>query len=516
MCFQALRFRDALDFIRAYNSVESGGMNTLHDGNPADTQQHCPECDYNLTGAVEGRCPWCGWVIDEQVLSAMAVERSTALRIGAVIACLVCGGGALIALVSLVWHSSRLALRDGLAAVGVLVAVVGHLVLAGMLLAGGPRWPIYRRDGGALFRFAGWFSVALGILGATELLRSRDVQGVPVAATFEFALAAVFYTLPGAALLIMRMVTFRDPREAVTSSTPSRTADDDVHQQAPFTVEVVGRFDESRVATTWSQEVQPRDAAVEAAIEQSWWSARALAETQDYVLFDAPLVRLIHASVRNEMLQLELGETTYRAFVGTNMDPDFVSRRDQRAYLAHPLGISASVITRDGFVAYGRRGSRVAFQAGYVHPFGGMVDMEDRGPDGFVDLFAAMLRELQEETGLTRADVTEMVLIALVRDRRILQPELLFDVCVSRSRSELQARFDPERSDGEHCGIEFLYDDPEAALPSLARLDRITPIAEAAYLLHGRNFWGAEWFEQTCLVRYGEVPQSSAPSSPAV
>lgn len=468
-----------------------------------DTNLHCPECDYNLTGSTEGRCSWCGWVIDEGVLSTMLRDHSSARRFGAIATCVVCGVGSFIAVVSLVWHSSTLSLRDGLAAVGVLIAAVGHGGLAGMMLSGGARWPIYRRDSGMIFRFGGWFSVGLGVIGATELLRSRDIQGVPVAATFEFLLAAVFYTLPGAALLVMQMVSFRDPRIVTEHGAHAHGSG----TNAPFEVELAGRFGEADVTQSWCNEPRPTTPALEATIERVWTSAVALAKVEDFSLFDGALVGLRDARCAGSSVHLELGPTTYRAFVGTNMNPDIATKAEHHDFLANPLGVSASVVTADGFIAYGRRGLRVAHQSGFVHPLGGMIDLSDRRPDGSVDLFGALLRELEEELGLTREDISESVIVGLARDRRLQQPELIFDVSVRLTRRELQTRFDPNRSDGEHTDIEFLHDDPDAAIPSLNRISPVTPIAEAAYLLHGRANWGREWYERTCLERYGEVSE---------
>ena len=481
-------------------------MNSPPQQPPTDTDIHCPECDYNLTGATEDRCPWCGWMIDERILSLMVLEQSNVRRIGAILACLACGLGSLTAVMTLVRHGTRLSLLDALASVGVLLAAAGHLCLAGLLIYVGRRWPIYRSDLGTIFRFVGWFSAALGLIGATELLGSRNVQGVPVAATLEFALAAVFYTLPGFALLVMRMASFREPGDfaaAFERRDKTRAPESD---GCPFLIDVSGRFDEERVTQSWSDKQQPTTPTMQAAVEQAWSAAVTLAQSDDFTLYDGELVSLRDAKSSGQNLNLELSRTTYKSFVGTNMNPHFVANEANRSHLANPLGISASVITRDGFIAYGRRGRRVAFQTGWVHPFGGMVDLTDRRPDGTVDLFGAILRELQEEAGITRDEVSDLFITGLVRDSRLMQPELLFDVWVNRSRRELEASFDPERSDGEHSGIEFLHDDPEAAIPSLSRFDKITPITEAAYLLHGRHTWGAEWFEQTCYLRFGALP----------
>ncbi|MCH7840915.1 MAG: hypothetical protein IID38_11870, partial [Planctomycetes bacterium] len=130
----------------------------------------------------------------------------------------------------------------------------------------------------------------------------------------------------------------------------------------------------------------------------------------------------------------------------------------------------------------------------------------DRRKDSSFDLFGGIARELSEELGVQPGDITHSVIIGLVRDRRLQQPELLFDVTLKLTRSQLEGLFDPSLSDQEHTGIEFVHDDPDAILPFVESSSPVTPVAEASLLLHGRHTWGAKWYEQTCFLRYGELP----------
>ena len=59
---------------------------------------------------------------------------------------------------------------------------------------------------------------------------------------------------------------------------------------------------------------------------------------------------------------------------GTNVhNMDFVRGQNPDA-LANALGTSAVVVTADGYLALGRRSSRVANHPGYLHCFGGMLE----------------------------------------------------------------------------------------------------------------------------------------------
>jgi hypothetical protein len=58
-------------------------------------------------------------------------------------------------------------------------------------------------------------------------------------------------------------------------------------------------------------------------------------------------------------------------------------------------------------------------------------------------------------------------------------------------------------------------DDPDAVIPFLSLTAPVAPMAEAALLLHGRRAWGAEWFENTCYLRYGQLPPALIPTQRA-
>ena len=180
--------------------------------------------------------------------------------------------------------------------------------------------------------------------------------------------------------------------------------------------------------------------------------------------------------------------------------------------LNNALGTSATVITRDGYLLYGRRSDNVAYHCGYLHTFGGTVDRSDRTPDGTYDLFAAIRRELREELSLADDEIGEVVCTGLACDHQIHQPELLFDVQMNVTRGELLTRFD-DHADPEHVAIESCLDEPESIVPFVTSTRLIAPVAVAAMLLHGRGCWGHDWYESTSFVLFGEMPPE-APERP--
>ncbi len=481
---------------------------------PVESGVCCPECDYNLTGLTSDRCPWCGWKLDADVLIADARRPSHAYRFSVAFVAMIVGLGALLALVTLVLRGKRLSLEDGFAVLAVLVAVAGHLSLSVLALLSRRRWPMRPGTAADLLRFLGWLSIAAGVAAATRFLfvapTPRFVRDVQVNGVLEFVVAGALFTLPGAMLLILRLVSFKSSAEALT---PPRKAGEpstsSLPTQASYAVEFVGRYASDQVRSTWTDARRLTTPALDALISRTWEAQRALAQEDGQMLFNGELVRLVRHETAARTLTLHTGPTNFRDFAGTHLyNASHVAAHHPECF-ADALGISAVPVTRDGMIALGRRGPNVAFHAGFLHPLGGIVDPSDRRADGSADVFGAMLRELFEELAIESQEVANVAVIALVRDRQLLQPELLFDVSLELTRDELAARSNPSADGQEHTGIEFVRDEPDAILPFLRRAAPVTPVVEAALLIHGRLSWGTDWYEQSCYVLFGELPPQS-------
>jgi hypothetical protein len=473
--------------------------------NPVEVDLHCPECDYNLTGAPGDRCPWCGWEIDVDVLVTMKAEAGHARRLGLAVTALLVGVGSLVALASLMRHHRGLSLWDALAVLAVLTAAGGHLALGVQALLSAGHWPMRPRSLAEILRFAGYLSIVLALLGARNVFDAvptpRVVRGVQVNGVLEYAVLAMLLAMPGGALLVLRLVAFR-PR----GGSPAGAGRSDPSCVAPFAVEFAQRYAKDCLTQSWNSAPRPTTPVIEEAITRVWETELALAHEGERMLHNGDLIRLVHSRATPTELHLELGPSCYRDFLGTNLHNTATVLRIGEDHLSNPVGISSTVMTRDGSLVFGRRGLRVAFHAGHLHTFGGLLEPSDRDADGRLDVFAAVVRELCEELRVNRDEIAEVVLAGLVRDRMILQPELLFEATLTLTRAALAARFDPASPDQEHTGWEMVHDEPEAIVPFLRRSAPVAPVAAAAMLLHGRHFWGNDWYEQSCYVLFGELP----------
>ena len=477
-----------------------------------DTGLQCPECGYNLTGATEDRCPWCGQCVDIALLEAAVQHRPIAWPVGVVIASLTIAFGAILGLVVLLRRSQGLRLTDGFVVLGVASAALGLLALAVLAMVTRVGASARTRETDRLIRLAGWLAVVAGIIGATSAFhtptRPLPVTGGMTSGLFEFVLRASLFSLPGWLLLLLRSVSIAVLRsEALGANGESDRSTTPTEESAPFIVEGMQRFDRAHIEQTVTGGAATLPPALVEYIAIYWKAECDKAAKRGHTLHNGKLVRLAQCEVDGSALCFQFEETCFRDFAATNLNLSHEKPVVSPRHRADPLGVSAAIMTSDGFLAWGRRSDRVYFHRGHLQAFGGMLEQDDRVEDGRYDLFGRMARELSEELGVSQDQLATMTVIGLVRDKSILQPELLFDVEVNLTRRELTTRFSPARSDGEHTAIEFLYDEPEGYLPFLIKTKRITPVAQAMLLLHGRLRWGAEWYEQICYALYGDVPQ---------
>lgn len=273
----------------------------------------------------------------------------------------------------------------------------------------------------------------------------------------------------------------------------------------PFVVMAFGRFAPARVRVRYDPMPRPSTAELDAAIAAEWERQFAAVKGTDRILFDGPLLRYrAHAVATDaggmggigDVFTLTVGPTCYRDFVGTNL----YNRRRLTEFgwerFANPVGTTATLLTADGRICYGRRSSRVSYHAGHVHTFGGALEEGDRAPNGEIDAFGGVARELEEELGLSRGEIHDMVCVGLIRDNEIHQPEMLFEARLELTADELRGRWSAAEAKDEHDGLVDLGDAPDAVVPFIRSCGLIAPVAVGALMIHGRLRWGDDWFNR--------------------
>jgi 8-oxo-dGTP pyrophosphatase MutT (NUDIX family) len=264
-----------------------------------------------------------------------------------------------------------------------------------------------------------------------------------------------------------------------------------------------GPFREERVEVVLTNEARPTSAALEARIARRWTEALERARRERRDLFDGRLLRWLRREPAvgadgAARLKFVVGPGSFRDFVGTNLDPTLRPGGSGAPAAAdgqdgsggtvpwdsygNAVGISALVVTRDWSFVLGRRSERVLGLSGELHTLGGMLEERD-AVGGSVDCFGAIRRELLEELGLARADVSELLLLGAAVEPRIHQPELLFEARTTLSFAELRERFATAASRAEHSELVELPPEPHALAAAVERAAPVSAIGRAALAL---------------------------------
>lgn len=265
----------------------------------------------------------------------------------------------------------------------------------------------------------------------------------------------------------------------------------------PYSVLMQGRFPPQRVCIVLDPRERPTTAQLDALIEAEWLPRLADAHRDGRLLFNGELLRYVgHRVLDGRLFELTVGPTCYRDFVGTNL---YNNRRVDEfgwAAFSNPVGTTATLLTADGRICYGRRSMQVAFHAGHVHTFGGALEPGDRDANGAIDVFDSVRRELLEEVGLCPDELESLTCVGLIRDTEILQPELLFEARVPLTTADLIERWTTAEARDEHHELIDLPNEPDAVVPFIRSCGEIAPVAIGALMLHGLHQWGQAWYDR--------------------
>jgi len=254
---------------------------------------------------------------------------------------------------------------------------------------------------------------------------------------------------------------------------------------------VRGPFEAGDVTVRIVDEPCSISAELERRIEATWRSTTALAKVEGRHVFNGEVMRWLNAEIRTDsdrrLLHLTVAPSTYREFVGTNLDPtlkpDVAQGTLPWSHFGNAMGTSSVVVTSDDVVVAGRRSASVLGYAGHLHSFGEMLEAVDRH-GATVDVFASLRCELREELGLRDVEIGLPVLEAIILEPLIHQPELIFHVRASLPFAKLKERWRTAESGDEHDELLALAESPADAEAELRRLAPVSPIGRAALALY--------------------------------
>ncbi len=262
-----------------------------------------------------------------------------------------------------------------------------------------------------------------------------------------------------------------------------------------FMLEVLGPYRYEQVRVRWIRSERPINPQVEQFIDRAWQRRMAQARAQGVPLWDGPLCRLLEYHASRDGLDMVLGPTSFREFLGTNLHNAHLRYSHGIDLLANPIGVSALVIAEGKYLVLGRRSQKVIYHAGRIHPIGGCVEPAQ---DGLPDPFRCICREVCEELGLGSGSLGAPLFLGMVRDKHIHQPEVIFDLQVMASVESIRHLMASAKEKEEHTDLVVLRDHPAAVVDFIERrLTELTPVGMATLLLHGLYRWGSGWFAST-------------------
>jgi hypothetical protein len=259
-----------------------------------------------------------------------------------------------------------------------------------------------------------------------------------------------------------------------------------------FFIDVLGKYNRADIHVVWREGTREFHPEVREDIERTWEEQFAKATAKGVMLYNGDLCRLASFTADRSELSLTLTPTNFKEFLGTNLTRAGVRYAHGNDALANPLGVSTAVTTSDGFLLLGRRSEKVIYNAGRIHPIGGMVEpAEGATPDPFTSI----LQELRTEANLSAEMIASVVCVGLVRDKRIVQPELVFDAELSVDAATLRRLAAQAEDAKEHEDLILLMNYPSSVVTFMEKhAEVLTPVAMATLLLHGLRHWGSGWF----------------------
>jgi len=261
-----------------------------------------------------------------------------------------------------------------------------------------------------------------------------------------------------------------------------------------FEILACGLFRPDQLAIYYDSSLtMPSSPAIHAWMDNLWQEKLAHARQRNVPLYDAPLFRLVEAGVTaNNTLTLMLGNTGYKEYV-TTREPEFANRHT-RQELGNALGVCSVVETSDGHILLDKR-EGVDMYVGRYHVIGGFFERGlDTTSEAHPDPFAAIRREIHEETGVLPDDIRQQYCFGAVYDLLTPHAELCFLTQLTIPLATVLARTPLDREIRQLRSLHITA----ASLRNfiLEHHSNISPTGEPNLLLYGRWKFGEEWFEE--------------------
>ncbi len=245
---------------------------------------------------------------------------------------------------------------------------------------------------------------------------------------------------------------------------------------------------------------EPRSREATEEIDKAWGLQLQACRQDGPHIFNGLLIRLNRYARRDGKTILELGDTTFREYIGTSVEHFY--ERFPETWMADPLAVCIALVTSDRKILVEKRTLLTRYRAPF-HVIGGFMDPEKDLCDGQPDPFLAITREVREELGLALVP-DRLVALGLVRNLFVRHPEIVFCYALRESFGDVRVVFENSVTDDEIDQLEAA-EDTDGGLASFLRGHHgfFTPSGEACLLLYGRRIYGEDWYK-TLLEEFTE------------
>src|SRR5437588_4842255 len=232
--------------------------------------------------------------------------------------------------------------------------------------------------------------------------------------------------------------------------------------------------------------------AIQEWMDTLWQQKLAAAQKKAVPLFDSQLFRLVSTEAREDRsLHLVLGNTSYKEYV-TTREPEFACGR-ARQELGNALSVCSVIETNDSYILLDKRQGVDVYEGRY-HVIGGFferdLDMATTQPDPF----AAICREIREETGIQLKDISEQYSLGVVYDLATPHAEMCFLTRLNIPLEEVYRRVPEEK---EIQQLLSLYITKGSLLHFvLAKHGNISATGEPNLLIYRARRFGEHGFEE--------------------
>ena len=272
-----------------------------------------------------------------------------------------------------------------------------------------------------------------------------------------------------------------------------------------FEIEAHGRFTKDNVIVNDSDDRMMMTPKLRDLIEEEWQKAEIRMTKRNGLFFPGDLCRLNRYEVTENELHLFLGLTHFKELLGTNLSHAIIHKLLGEEYMSNGLGVRAVIRTQDEKIIMGQRSEKVVEAAGYYHLCGGYIKPSKHHRGGMPDPYRSMESHMEEELGISRGTLRNLICLGLVTNSETLKPELMFEAEIDLTFRQVLINMAKAARNFTHSELFGIMAQKTSLRGFLAANKRKTaPTAQACLWVYGieRGYWPE--IRKGILKRYAE------------